>query len=80
MGSTIIVSNDANGSNEYYQKILQEVRQQIQQVMKLADNNFEIFDAYYELDAKFKKEYTWCPYSQILPVIGADFEHLSLSG
>jgi len=48
--------------------------------MKLADNNFEIFDAYYELDAKFKKEYTWCPYSQILPVIGADFEHLSLSG
>jgi hypothetical protein len=52
MGSTIIVSNDANGSNEYYQKIFQEVRQQIQQVMKLAGNNFEIFDAYYELDAK----------------------------
>ena len=40
-------------------------------MLDLADGTFEIFDAYHELD-DFKKEYEWCPYLQILPVIGAD--------
>jgi hypothetical protein len=31
-----------------------------------------VFDSYHELDDKFKKEYNWCPYLQILHVIGAD--------
>jgi radical SAM protein with 4Fe4S-binding SPASM domain len=31
-----------------------------------------MFDSYHELDDKFNKEYDWCPYLQVLPVIGAD--------
>ena len=37
-----------------------------------AQTTTRIYDAYHELDEKFDKSYTTCPYSQILPVIGAD--------
>lgn len=71
--SPCIVSNDGRENNAYHQPIFQSVKEQIQRaVSDLADNGFEIFDAYHELDEKFRKEYTWCPYLQILPVIGAD--------
>lgn len=39
---------------------------------ELADERFEIFDAYHLLDERFEKNYSWCPNIQILPVVGAD--------
>ena len=33
---------------------------------------FKIFNVYQELGSRFEKEYTWCPYIQILLVIGGD--------
>ena len=33
---------------------------------------FEIFDSYHTQLESFAKPYEWCPYLQILPVIGAD--------
>lgn len=71
--SPCIVSNYGKVNNEYHKQIFKKVKEQIVNAKEiLEDANFEIFDSYHELDEKFKKEYTWCPYLQILPVIGAD--------
>lgn len=71
--SPCIVSNYGRVNNEYHSHIFNKVKDQIVLAKeRLEDDRFEIFDAYHELDEKFKKEYTWCPYLQILPVIGAD--------
>lgn len=71
--SPCIVSNSRDENNKYHRPIFENVKAQIQKaIADLADNKFEVFDAYHELDETFKKEYRWCPYLQILPVIGAD--------
>ncbi len=71
--SPCIVSNDGTENNKYHQPIFEKVKEQVKKaVVDLATDKFEVFDAYHELDKKFKKDYTWCPYLQILPVIGAD--------
>lgn len=71
--SPCIVSNDGTENNNYHQPIFEKVKGQVKKAIEnLTDDNFEISDAYHELKEKFKKEYTWCPYLQILPVIGAD--------
>jgi len=71
--SPCIVSNDGKENNQYHKPIFLKVKEQIEKsVLNLADDNFELYDAYHELGQKFKKDYQWCPYLQILPVIGAD--------
>lgn len=71
--SPCLVSDDRAENNKYFEPILSEVKRQMAKAMKeLADKEFEIFDGYSELEKKFQKDYTWCPYIQILPVIGAD--------
>ena len=71
--SPCIVSNDGNENHQYHQAIFDRVREIVDRsVSDLHDDHFEIFDAYHQLDHKFDKKYTWCPYIQILPVIGAD--------
>ncbi|MDD2751984.1 MAG: radical SAM protein [Candidatus Omnitrophica bacterium] len=71
--SPCIVSNDARENNLYHKPIFDSVKEQIRRaISQFQGKSFEIFDAYHELDEKFRKEYSWCPYLQILPVIGAD--------
>lgn len=71
--SPCIISNDGRESNEYHKPIFARVKNEIEKVKNtLRKGKFEIVDAYYELEGEFNKEYTWCPYLQILPVIGAD--------
>jgi len=49
------------------------IKEQTQRAKEeLQSEGFEVFDAYHELDEKFVKHYQWCPYQQILPIIGAD--------
>jgi MoaA/NifB/PqqE/SkfB family radical SAM enzyme len=68
-----IVSNDGDENNEYHRPIFNQVKEQTNKAIEdLYEEDFEIFDSYHELDTKFEKEYNWCPYLQILPVIGAD--------
>jgi MoaA/NifB/PqqE/SkfB family radical SAM enzyme len=68
-----IVSNQGSENNAYHAPVYQKVRNEVERVLAdLADDGFEVFDAYHELEEKFKKSYDWCPYLQILPVIGAD--------
>jgi len=71
--SPCIVSNDGTENNRYHKTIFDEVKKEVKKAMEdLSGGSFEISDAYHELDETFSKEYTWCPYLQILPVIGAD--------
>ncbi len=68
-----IVSNSGMENNQYHKPIFQQVKKQIAQALsRLAEEKFEIFDSYHGQLETFKKEYSWCPYLQILPVIGAD--------
>lgn len=71
--SPCIVNNDGAENKRYHHPVVCSVKEQTKKAMiDLADDTFEIFDAYHELDERYKKEYDWCPYLQILPVIGAD--------
>lgn len=71
--SPCIVSNEGKENNLYHGQVFNKVKEQVlKAIADLADDSFEIFDAYHELDEKFNKGYDWCPYLQILPVIGAD--------
>jgi len=68
-----IVSNRGNENSEYHKPIFNTVREQIMKAIdNFLDDDFEIFDSYHTQLETFKKEYTWCPYLQIVPVIGAD--------
>ena len=71
--SPCITSNSGLENREYHAEIYEETRRQIDRIVNdLHDEEFEIFDSYHQLDERFDKKYTWCPYIQILPVIGAD--------
>ncbi len=71
--SAVIVSNDSKENNRYHAPIFSQTKETIRKIKEeLECDDFEIFDAYHELDENFSKDYSWCPYTQITPVIGAD--------
>lgn len=71
--SQCIVSNDMHENEAYQRPNFQSVKEQIARAIEdTSKDKFEIFDAYHGLEGKFAKEYTWCPFLQIIPVIGAD--------
>jgi len=73
--SPCITSNDGKKSNQYHQPFFSTVRAQLDRLQAEAPTgSFELFDAYHELDEKFDKPYNWCPYLQVLCVIGADLK------
>lgn len=71
--SACIIDNDSSKNNEYHKPIYEEVKNQINKIREdFEDETFEIFDAYHLMEERFDKDYDWCPYMQILPIIGAD--------
>ncbi|MCP5043043.1 MAG: radical SAM protein, partial [bacterium] len=71
--SPCITSNDGAESNRYHEEFYSAAKAEIAKAQAdLADSSFEINDAYHYLEDKFDKDYTWCPYLQMLMVIGAD--------
>ncbi|MBI2565668.1 MAG: radical SAM protein [Candidatus Schekmanbacteria bacterium] len=71
--SPCIVSNDRSETNAYHANISSIVEEQIRRAKEeLAGDGFDIHNAYHAQLTTFAKEYSWCPYLQILPVIGAD--------
>ena len=73
--SPCITSDDGKKSNQYHQPFFSTVRVQLDRLRAAAtDRSFELVDAYHELDEKFDKSYSWCPYLQVLCVIGADLK------
>jgi len=68
-----IVHDNRKENSKYHKPIFNKVKEQIAIARKeLGDNGFEIFDSYHNQLESFRKEYEWCPYLQILPIIGAD--------
>ncbi|MCP4602602.1 MAG: radical SAM protein [Proteobacteria bacterium] len=71
--SPCLVSDDHGATNIYHRPFFMRVREQLEKsISELNDDTFEILDAYNELNDKYEKDYKWCPYVQLLPVIGAD--------
>lgn len=71
--SPCIISNDGAENNAYHKTVFAAVKEQTAlAAADFAGESFEIYDSYHELDEKFRKDYDWCPYQQVLPVIGAD--------
>lgn len=70
--SPAIVSNEGEKTNIYHQAFYKQAKEEI----KKAQNDFgkilEIYDSYHYQLNSFEKDYSWCPYSQMLMVIGAD--------
>jgi MoaA/NifB/PqqE/SkfB family radical SAM enzyme len=65
--------NHAEENNTYHAPHFPQVKEQIQRaITDFSSDRFEIFDSYYAQLCTFHKEYDWCPYIQINPVIGAD--------
>lgn len=71
--SPCIVSNDSAGTNSHHAPIFQGVKEAIARARQAcAGAAFEIYDAYHEIARDFRKDYSWCPYQQVLCVVGAD--------
>lgn len=71
--SPCIISNSSQENSVYHESISTTVKNLVRTAIEsLQDNQFKIFDSYYIQHDEFVKEYIWCPYLQILPIIGAD--------
>lgn len=71
--SPCIVSNNGIKNSNYHRRLFKIAKKQITRaISKYAKKGFEIFDSYHTQLESFAKPYAWCPYLQILPVIGAD--------
>lgn len=71
--SPCIVANTSEENNTYHDAFFAAAEQNIKKAMKdLEDDDFEICNSYHRQEISFQKKYDWCPYLQILPVIGAD--------
>jgi MoaA/NifB/PqqE/SkfB family radical SAM enzyme len=71
--SPCIVSNSGAENNKYHQDFYGQVKKEVGIAKGAYEGpGFEIYDSYHLLDEKFAKDYKWCPYLQVLPVIGAD--------
>lgn len=70
--SPTIVSNKGDENNKYHGDFYEKVKKQIQKTQSDFGKKMEIYDSYHYQLESFEKKYTWCPYSQMLMVIGAD--------
>jgi len=71
--SPCIISNSSQENNTYHDSFYRAAKEITQKAKADFDTaSFEVYDCYHKLEIDFTKRYTWCPYCQILPVIGAD--------
>ncbi len=71
--SPCIISNDQAESNDYHRPYFEMVGEQVDRaIADFKDDTFEISNSYHDQLTTFEKDYPWCPYIQIKPVIGAD--------
>ncbi len=70
--SPVIVSNKGEENTAYHAGHMDLVREQLARAKANFGKLTEISDAYDNQLHTFEKNYTWCPFLQIRPVIGAD--------
>ena len=73
--SACLIGDDIDEVNAYHKPYLEDTKKQIQRAVDdFCGDGFEIQDSYYEITSRYEKDYNWCPYTQINPVIGADMK------
>lgn len=70
--SGVVVGNDVIENTAYHAEIKDEVAKQIDVASSLPDDHFDILNHYHDLDTRFDKPYSNCPFLQFLTIIGAD--------
>jgi|TARA_B100000929_G_scaffold194691_1_gene154383 MoaA/NifB/PqqE/SkfB family radical SAM enzyme len=71
--SPCVISNSGRENNTYHAPLFDLVREEVDRLStQLGKDSIEIFNAFHRFDDNFDKTYDWCPYQQILTVIGAD--------
>ena len=70
--SGVVVANEGNLNNRYHESIQKSVLTSIRQTQTLNDDHFSLINHYHDLEERFDKSYTSCPFLQFLTVIGAD--------
>ena len=71
--SGVVIANDLAENNRYHRAFAPAVVEQIARARaELEDESFDLVDHYHELEERFEKGYTICPFMQFLTVIGAD--------
>lgn len=70
--SGAVVGNEAAANNAYHAAIKGAVAAQIDAARHLEGDGFAILNHYHDLDGRFAKDYTSCPFLMFLTVIGAD--------
>lgn len=71
--SPCVISDIAKENDDYHIRIYDKVQEQILKAKSgFEDKDFEIYNSYHLFGEEIEKTYDWCPYMQILPVIGAD--------
>lgn len=67
-----ITDNSSLKTNEYHKEIYDKVKEQVAKAIADFGGKIEIYDSYHYQLKSFEKSYDWCPFCQILMVIGAD--------
>ena len=67
--SPCIVSNDGKENNNLHFAIRPLIQKEFKKIERAG---IEIYNSYHQQLEGFEKDYIWCPYIQILPIIGAD--------
>ena len=70
--SATVVANEVEANNAYHRDFDDQIKAEIERVKTLDDENFSIVNHYHEMEDRFAKSYTYCPFLQFLTVIGAD--------
>ena len=70
--SGAVVGNDVVANNRYHRTITKAVAQEIAAAKELTTDGFAVIDHYHELEERFDKDYTTCPFLMFLTAIGAD--------
>jgi wyosine [tRNA(Phe)-imidazoG37] synthetase (radical SAM superfamily) len=71
--SGVVISDSKEKNNDYYKKIFKSTKSEIQRAQEdFTNSSFEIYDSFHYAQDDYSKNYSWCPYIQIKPIIGAD--------
>lgn len=70
--SATVVSNNVAENNAYHEALMDAVIAQAEQAQALEDDNFKVVNHYHTMSDRFDKDYSMCPSTYLLTVIGAD--------
>lgn len=70
--SAVVVGNTLEESNRYFRSFAPEAAPYIADALQLSGDGFQVLDHFHEMEDRFEKPYTSCPFLQFLTVIGAD--------